>query len=183
MELTVTYILSQVFTIIMYALLGVTYYTKERKKILIISILSNASCGIAYVLLQAWSGFAMCLLAIFRESVNLFEEKKNGKRDYINKFDIVFLIILYAICIISAVFTYEGFLSLLSIIATMIYTFAICQKSTKVYKICGIPISTLWIIYNAYVKSIFGVILESIILICSITGYILEARKKKCVEN
>ncbi len=33
MELTVTYILSQVFTIIMYALLGVTYYTKERKKI------------------------------------------------------------------------------------------------------------------------------------------------------
>ena len=139
MEWTMTYILSQVFTIIMYALLGVTYYTKNRTKILIISFLSNLSQGIAYILLNAWSGALMCGLAMFRETVNLLEEKKNGKRDYINRFDIVFLIILYIICIISAIFTYEGLLSLFSIIATMVYTYSIWQKSTKVYKICGIP--------------------------------------------
>lgn len=34
MELTITYILSQLFTIIMYTLLGITYYTKDRTKIL-----------------------------------------------------------------------------------------------------------------------------------------------------
>ena len=60
----------------------------------------------------------------------------------------------------------------------MVYTYSIWQKSTKVYKICGIPIGILWIIYNTYVKSILGIILESIILICSITGYILEIKRK-----
>jgi len=31
MELTTTYILSQVFTILMYILLAITYYAKDRK--------------------------------------------------------------------------------------------------------------------------------------------------------
>ena len=178
MNWSLNYILSQIFTIIMYSLLGVTYYVKDRKKILIISIISNTSCGIAYLLLGAWSGVAMCILAVFREVVNIIDEKKNGKRDYINTFDIYFLIFLYVLCIISAILTFEGFLSLLSIFATMLYTYSIWQKNTKVYKICGIPIGILWITYNAYVKSLFGIILESIILICSISGYIIERKTK-----
>ena len=91
----------------------------------------------------------------------------------------MFLIFLYILCIISAVYTYEGFLSLLSVFATMIYTFSIWQKNTTVYKICGIPIGILWIAYNLYVKSLFGIILESIILVCSILGYILATRNKE----
>ena len=66
MELTITYILSQLFTIIMYTLLGITYYTKDRTKILFLSILSNTSCGIAYLLLGAWGGLSMCLIAVSR---------------------------------------------------------------------------------------------------------------------
>lgn len=179
MNWSITYILSQVFTIIMYSVLGVTYYVKDRTKILILSIISNTSCGIAYLLLHGWSGVAMCILAVFRETVNIIDEKKNGKRDYINSFDVIFLIFLYLLCIISAVYTYEGFLSLLSVFATMIYTFSIWQKNTTVYKICGIPIGILWIVYNLYVKSLFGIILESIILVCSILGYILATRNKE----
>ena len=33
MELTINYILSQIFTIIMYGLLALTYYAKDRKKV------------------------------------------------------------------------------------------------------------------------------------------------------
>ena len=40
MELTINYILSQIFTIIMYGLLALTYYAKDRKKVLIINFLS-----------------------------------------------------------------------------------------------------------------------------------------------
>ena len=35
MNLNFTYILSQIFTIIMYVLLAMTYYAKDRKKVLI----------------------------------------------------------------------------------------------------------------------------------------------------
>lgn len=176
---SLTYILSQVFTIINYALLGVTYYAKDRKKILIISFLSIIATAISYILLDAWTGVAMCVVALIRNIIFYIDEKKNGKRETINKKDIVILIILYSVTIISTVFTYDGFLSLLSVFATSTYTFSVWQKKTKVYKLLGIPVGILWILYNIYVKSIFGIILEAILLVCSISGYLLERKKQK----
>lgn len=179
MNWDVIYILSQIFTIITYALLGLTYYAKDRKKILVISFLSIVANGIAYILLNAWTGLAMCIVALIRNIIFILDERKNGKNHTINKKDIVILIILYLITIISTVFTYDGFLSLLSVFATSIYTFSVWQKKPSVYKILGIPGGILWILYNIYIKSIFGIILELILLICSISGYFLE-KKKVC---
>lgn len=178
MELTVNYILSQVFTIITYGLLALTYYAKDRKKVLIISFLSIIANGMAYIFLNAWTGLAMCVVALIRNIIFLIDEKKNGKSETINKKDIIILIILYAISIISAIFTYAGFLSLLSVFATALYTFSVWQKKTNMYKLLGIPIGILWILYNIYIMSMFGIILETILLICSITGYLLERRKQ-----
>lgn len=176
MEWTLTYILSQVFTIITYILLALTYYAKNRKSVLIISVLSIVSNGVAYIFLGAYTGLAMCIVAIIRNAIFMVDEKRNGKRDYINKKDILILAVLYAISIVSAVFTYDGFLSLLSVFATMLYTYSVWQKKTNIYKLLGIPIGIIWILYNIYIQSIFGIILEAILLICSTTGYILEIR-------
>lgn len=178
MELTVNYILSQVFTIITYGLLALTYYAKDRKKVLIISFISIIANGMAYIFLNAWTGLAMCIVALIRNIIFLIDEKKNGKRETIDKKDIIILIILYAISIISAIFTYDGFLSLLSVFATALYTFSVWQKKTNMYKLLGIPIGILWILYNIYIMSMFGIILETILLICSIMGYLLERRRQ-----
>jgi len=178
MELTVTYIMSQVFTILTYILLGVTYYAKNRKTVLVVSFASLIANGIAYILLNAYTGIAMCVFALIRNIIFIIDERKNGKSDKITKKDVIILIILYLISIIFAIFTFDGFLSLLSVFATMIYTYSVWQKNTKIYKLLGIPIGILWIFYNIYVKSIFGIILEALLLICSITGYILEEKKK-----
>lgn len=179
MELTVAYILSQIFTIITYILLAITYYAKDRKTVLTISFLSLIANGLAYAFLNAYTGLAMCVIALVRNIIFLVDEKKNGKQDNITKKDVIILIGLYIISIISAIFTYDGPLSLLSVVATMLYTYSVWQKKTNIYKLLGIPIGILWILYNIYVKSIFGIILESILLICSITGYVLEVRKNK----
>ncbi len=179
MQLTINYILSQVFTIITYGLLAVTYYAKDRKKVLIINFLSLVANGIAYIFLNAWTGLAMCVVALIRNIIFLIDEKKNGKRETINKTDVIILIILYVISIISAIFTYDGFLSLLSVFATALYTFSVWQKKTSIYKLLGIPIGILWVSYNIYIMSIFGIILETVLLICSTTGYLLEIRKQK----
>ena len=182
MEWSVVYILSQVFTIITYGLLALTYYAKDRRKVLILNFLSLIVNGLAYIFLSAWSGFAMCIVALIRNIIFLMDEKKNGKRENVNKTDIVILIILYLISIIFAIFTYEGFLSLLSVFATCLYTFSVWQKKTNIYKLLGIPIGILWILYNIYIKSIFGIILETLLLICSTTGYFLEVKKEKSVK-
>lgn len=179
MELTTMYVLSQIFTIITYILLAITYYAKDRKTVLTISFLSLIANGFAYAFLNAYTGLAMCFIALIRNIIFLIDEKKNGKSEKITKKDIVILIILYVISVVFSIITYDGPLSLLSVVATMLYTYSVWQKKTGVYKMLGIPIGILWILYNLYVKSIFGIILETILLICSTTGYILEKKKSK----
>ena len=128
MDWSITYIVSQIFTILTYLFLALTYYAKDRKKLLILSFLSISANIIAYILLSAWSGVAMCIIALIRNVIFFVDEKKNGKRETINKIDIIILIILYSISIISAIFTYEGLYGLLSVFAAMLYTFSVWQK-------------------------------------------------------
>ncbi len=70
------------------------------------------------------------------------------------------------------------FLSIL-LKATLIYTYALWQKNTKVYKLLGIIVNGLMIIYNIYIQSIFGVILISIAFISSIIGFVKENKRIK----
>lgn len=143
MELTTAYVLSQIFTIITYVLLAMTYYAKNRKAVLTISFASLITNGLEYVFLSAYSGLAMCIVALIRNIIFLVDEKKNSKRDTNTKKDVVILVILYIISIASAVFTYDGFLSLLSVFATMLYTYSVWQKKTNIYKLLGMPIGVL----------------------------------------
>ncbi len=178
MDWDLNYILSQVFTIIMYIMLATTYYLKDRKKILIVSFLSTVSISIAYILLNAWTGFAMCVVAIIRNIIFIIDEKKNGKREVITKNDIFYLVFFFLIIGISTIFTYDGIWSLLSVFATAIYTYSVWQKKVIIYKFCGIPVGILWIAYNIYIMSLFGIILESILLIASTCGYIIALKNK-----
>lgn len=120
----------------------------------------------------------MSIVVLIRNMIFLLDEKKNGKRDTINKKDIIILIVLYIISIVFAIFSYDGIFSLLSVAATMLNTYYVWQKDIKVYKLLGAPICMLWILYNIYIMSIFGIILEGVMLLCSTTGYILERIKK-----
>ena len=179
MDLSLEYILSQVFVIISYLLLILSYQAKERKTILTYSFISLIANGISYVFLQAYTGLAMCFVAIFRNIIFMIDEKRNGKSDKISKKDIVILAVLYLISIISTVFTYDGILSLIPVVITMIYTYSVWQKKTSVYKLLGLPMGILWIAYYIYIMSLFGIILESILTISAIYGYYKEKRKNK----
>ena len=179
MELTLEYIFSQIFVIISYLLLMLSYQAKSRKNILILSNISIVANGLSYVFLQAYTGLAMCFVALFRNIIFMIDEKRNGKSEEISKKDIIILAVLYLISLVSTVFTYDGFLSLLSVFATMLYTYSVWQKKTTIYKILGLPIGILWIAYNIYIMSIFGIILETILTISAIYGYFKEKKNKQ----
>ena len=183
MEITIQYIFSQIFTIAMYVVLAISYHSKKRTHILILSFLSQIFCGISYILLYAYTGMAMCVVAMIRDTIFMIDENKNGKRDTITKKDVIYLIIFYLLIIIATVFSYQGLYSLLSVIATITFTFSVWQKNTKTYKMLGIPVGILWIIYNFIYKSVFGVVLETILLIASTSGYLREVFKRKDTIN
>lgn len=176
--MTATYILSQVFIILYYIFLIMTYQSKSRRNILIFNFCALVATGISYIFLSAYSGLAMVIVAIIRNAIFIIDEKKNGKSDRNGIKDYIILAILYSISIIFAIFTYNGILSMVSVIATMLYTYSVWQKNTKVYKLLGIPIGIMWIIYNIYIFSIFGIILEVVLAISSIIGYIRENKRR-----
>ena len=172
MEITLEYIFSQIFTVIGYFFTTATYHASNRKLVLILNLLSKFSFMVAYILLGAWSALAMIGVALIRNIVFMINKKDTIK-------DILMLIIVYLTTIISAIYTYEGFYSLLPVFATLIYTYSIFQKNIRIYKFLGIPTETCCVIYNFYIKSISAIILGIIPLISSIVGFLREINKKE----
>lgn len=183
MEITIQYIISQIFTIISYLFLASTYYVKNRKSVLLLNCIVQISFIVAFLLLRAWTGLTMTIISLIRNIIFVIDENRNGKRENINKTDVITLVVVYIVSIISTIFTYDGFFSLLSVFATMLYTYTVCQKDIKTYKLLGIPIEILWISYNIYIKSLFGIILEIIMFGVCCTGYIKEIREKNNERN
>lgn len=179
MELTVTYILSQIVTIFVYVFLSLTYCVKNRKVILVFSFTSNFLNAIAFILLGAYTSAAMCAISILRDIIFLIDEKINGKSKKITKKDIVILAFIYTLSIISIVITFKGFLTLLYAIASLIYTFSVWQKNNKIYRLLGIPVILISLCDSIYIKSIFGVILQTVVLITSIAGFITSVMKER----
>ena len=178
-EITTEYIISQIFTVLMYAVLIASYQFKKRRSILIASIISILLNGLAYIFLHAWTGLAMCGIALFRSIYSLWDEKANGQSKTMSVRDIIVLVITALAIVAVTIPTYDGFLSLMSVFATIAYTYSIWQKNTLVYKAMGVPVGILWIIYNGFVGSFFGVVLEAVLCVASVYGFVKALKESK----
>ncbi len=170
------YIISQILVIVYYLLLMSTYQLKNRNRILFINFLALVVIGLSYFLLDAYTGIAMVCVGMIRNAIFYLDEKKYGKSDKIKKKDIFIILFLTIILIGASFYTYDGVFSLMSSLATYLYTVSIWQKNTKVYKILGIPVSIAGIAYNVFIFSIFGIIFESVTLLSAIVGFFREKR-------
>ena len=169
MSLTLPYIISQILVIVYYLIYSYTFHLKDNKKILIVGIIATIISSISYLLLNAYTGMAMCFVAIIRNL--LFSKYQKNKLN---------LSLIFILTLIASSFTFDSWFCLFNIIATIIYTYALWQTNTKIYKLLGIIVNVLMIVYDIYIKSIFGVILISIAFISSISGYLKENRVIKC---
>lgn len=179
MELTATYIFSQIFFLMNYIFLMITYQIKNRKLIILFNMCSCLSMVVAYILLKAYAGLAMVFVAITRNIIFAIDEKINGKNEITTKKDFIIMGFLLTACIICAIPTYESLWSLAAIAATMAYTISACQKNIKVYRWMGILSGSLWILYNIYIKSIVGIVFELVLLISVVVGLIRIYKREK----
>lgn len=170
--LSISYILSQLFAVIYYILFAITYYMKSKKIILVLGVISIFIHSISYALLGGWTAVAMGIVAVLRNIIFIYEEKKNKK-------NILILYTLFLITIISGIFTYDGIISILPVVGTILYTYSIWQSNIKQYKLIGFITDVFLVIYNIYIKSIFGIISEFILGICSLHGYLIDLKNSK----
>ena len=190
LNMTTEFILSQIFVAIQYIILIFSYCTKNRKTLLVINFASNISIAISFILLGAWSGFASSMVALIRMIVLLIKNRySKTDNEKITKADVFILIFLILLCIAAALITYQGPLSLLSILGTMIVTISLWQKNVTVYKILGIPNSICWFIYNIFIWSPLAFILESVLFVVIIVSLIIHVvklckqKKNKNIQN
>ena len=166
MSLTAPYILSQILVIIYYLIYSYTFHLKDSNKILIFGIIAAIISSISYIFLNAYTGMAMCFVAIIRNL--LFKKDKKS---------IFYLLFILLLTIIASIFTFNSYFCLFNILATLIYTYALWQTNTKTYKLLGIIVNGLMIVYDIYIQSILGVILISVAFISSLIGFIKENKK------
>lgn len=178
-ELTTQYIASQIIVIFVYVFLSLTYVVKNRKWIIAFSFMSNFLNSITFILLGSYTSSAMCAISILRDIIFLIDERINGKSKIITKKDMVLISFIYSLNLISIYFTYNGPLSLLYACGSMLYTYSIWQKNTKIYRFMGIPVTLIVIVDSIVIKSVFGVILQGVVLITSCIGYFSNKDSKE----
>ena len=184
MEITVIYIISQIITVAYFGVLTLSYLLQNRLKILVTNFIAHVGQTISMAMLNGYTGAAMSLIMTIMDLVLLVQENRKIKgRKVSEKFDLIVLVVTVIVVIFLTVFTYNGFLSLMSVIATLITTVSLWQKNVKTYKILGIIANILWLIYNTFIMSIMGVVLESILLIASIIGYIKDSKNEKNISE
>lgn len=170
--MTNTYIISQIFTIFGIILLGSSYLRKNKEEILILGILSSICYGGHNFLLGAITGVAMNIVTIIL-NLWLYINEKNKKRTSLK-----FLITICIITIILGSISYQNIFSLLPIVASLLFTYSIWQNNNKVYRWIGLITSILWVSYNMYLRSVFGIITEIILLGFKVLG-VIKSRKMK----
>ena len=164
-----TYFISQVITVIYFAILNTSFLFKKRTKVLITNFIAHIGQAAAMYLLNGNTGAAMAIIMIIRDLTFLILEKLNKKSE---KIDLIIFVVTILLIIALTTITYTGPLSLLSVSATLALTYALWQKDVTKYKFLSIIAGVLWLAYNMFIGSIMGIILEITVILFATIGYL-----------
>lgn len=152
--------------------LMISNFGKNTKQILLMQTISFFFKTLHYYLLGGISGFLTSLISMIR---NLIFYKIKTNKIWTVTFIIAYLII--------GIITFKSIYSLLPVFATITYTLIINQGKPKYLRYGMIITSISWLIYNIYISSYSGVILQAVTLITSIIAIINLDKKKDIPYN
>lgn len=145
-------LLAQVLALFAILFWVISILLKNKKNILLMQVIANGIYGIEYLLLGAFSAASMNFLSFLRLLVYYFYALLNIKMPKWILFVFIALVLLFGII------TYDGLISLLPIIITVLYTYAFWQNNLNVARIIYIVAAIIWIYYNYEVGAYVGII-------------------------
>lgn len=166
----IIFIIAQIIGFVAFLISLSAYHKNKKEKILSNMLLSNILDLTHYLLLSAYSGCITKILAICRNLFVMFKEKNKILSSNI------FMYMFVVIYIIAAIYTYTNILSILPLVAAIIYTVAIWNGNETTLKKAALVGYFLWLIYNALVFSISGV-LSNLVSIISLFFAIKNSKK------
>ena len=157
------------------ALFCYSYQRTKKRKLLIIQTIATALICIQYLLIGAYSGFALNIVCIIRNFIFYFRDIKQ-KKDWTTP-------IILSVCMaVVSIFSWEGLHSLLITSGLVINTICMGMFGARNFRKTILASSSLILIYNIFAHSYSGILSESISLISVIIGIIRYRKKLKPVQ-
>ena len=162
------FILAQVFALLSSTCLLISFWQKKRNKILFFQILDSTFDVLQYLLLGAYTGGAISLLGATR--AYCFSKTKNKK----------FLYLFLGLYIVASLVTFDGAISLIPLLAALIYTIVVWNKKEKNIRLYSVFVFILWLIYDVLVGAYVNAITDIVLIVSNILAFNKLDRK---VEN
>ena len=169
-----------IFSILAFLALVISICIKERKKSLCVQSLNCFFEAVYDFIISAYTGAVLSIINFIRTFIFINKNK-------INK--IVYIVILFffeSIIIVNCMFTWDGTISLLPTIGSIIRTYCLWQSNMKLVRISGITTGITYGIYYTYYQSWFMVLGELTLLLVGIYAVFkndIYMKKKKILAN
>lgn len=153
-----------------------SYQRTQKRKIMVIQTVATALSCIQYLLIGAFSGFALNIVCIIRNFAFYYRDKKQST-DLISP-------IIFALCMaVVSVFSWEGIHSLLITAGLVVNTVCMGIFDAKNFRKTILISSSLILIYNIFAFSYSGILSESISLVSVIIGIIRYRDTEQPIET
>ena len=163
------YWIAQGFGVLGLLVMVISLFQKNKDKMLGYVVFNGIFFGIEYLLLGAFSGMFSNFFGIFRTYVSKEKEKhRNLNKWYV----LLFFIIGYTII---GFISFDGnIISLLPIIAEIIYVITLWQKDVGRIRIGTLLMVILWLIYDIFVKAYPSMITDLIVMSSTIVAIVMK---------
>lgn len=151
-----------IFSILAFITLIISICIKDRKRSLCVQSLNCLFEAIYNFIISAFTGAFLSIINLIR-SFLFINKKKFSKRVYL-----IMLIVFESIIIINCLYTWQGFISLLPTIGSIIRTYCLWQSNMKLVRISGITTGLLYGSYYIYYSSWFMVLGDVVLLVTGI---------------
>ncbi len=153
-----------------------SYQRTQKRKIMIIQTVATALSCIQYLLIGAFSGFALNIVCIIR-NFTFYYRDKNQATDLTSP-------ILFALGMaVVSIFSWEGIHSLLITLGLVVNTICMGILDAKKFRKTILISSSLILIYNIFAFSYSGILSESISLVSVIIGIIRYRNTQQPIET
>ena len=167
-----------IFSILAFMALILSICIKDRKKSLGVQSLNCLFEAIYSFIINAFTGAFLSIINFIRTYIFMQSEK-------IKRNIYVFILIMFeSIIVLNCIYTWNGIISLLPTIGSIIRTYCLWQSNMKLVRISGITTGILYGLYYSYYQSWFIVAGAIILLITSIISiYKYDIKKEDKVKN
>lgn len=172
---------AQIVMLLAFIVMISSFWCKKRENILRLQILSSVLFVTQYILLGAYTGALMNFISIGRAYI--FGKKNECKSNSKIKWGSNWILFGFvAAFIIASIATWDGVISIMALMATLVYTFAMWADKPQYIRLGSNIASVFWFTYNFFVGGYVGCVTETI-LFSSNTVAIIKNREKHLKSN